>query len=69
MFDIDFSKIPDIDKKLSVGEIAELNGIFSDPSIQQKLEEIEAQRKLRAKWKIAVYGITFLVGLLLSLMF
>ena len=51
MFDIDFSKIPDISKKLEPIEVEKLNEIFRDSSVQSHLEEIETQRKIRAKWK------------------
>jgi hypothetical protein len=68
MFNIDFSKLPWIEKKLEPIEIEKLNGIFQDPSVQTQLETIEAQRKIRAKWKWGVNGLTLLVALGLSLL-
>lgn len=57
MFNIDFSALPENSKKnLAPEEIMTLNGLFSDPTIQQQLETIEEQRKIRQKWKYAVYG-------------
>ncbi len=57
MFNIDFSALPENSRKnLAPEEIMTLNGLFSDPTIQQQLETIEEQRKIRQKWKYAVYG-------------
>lgn len=57
MFNIDFGTLPDTAKKnLAPEEIITLNWLFSDPIIQQQLENIEEQRKIRQKWKYLVYG-------------
>jgi hypothetical protein len=57
MFTIDFNTLPEEKKKnLSQEEITSLNGLFMDPTIQQQLEDIEEQRKIRQKWKYIVYG-------------
>ncbi len=67
MFNIDFSTLPDISKKLSPEEISSLNTLFSHPQIQSRLEEIEQARKTRAKWKRGVYWLTAIVAFALSL--
>ena len=57
MFNIDFATLPEESKKhLAPEEIVTLNSLFSDPTIQKQLEDIEEQRKIRQKWKYAVYG-------------
>lgn len=57
MFNIDFSTLPEKSKKnLTPEEILSLNGLFQDPIIQKQLEDIEEQRKIRQKWKYAIYG-------------
>lgn len=68
MFDIDFSKLPWVDKKLEAGEIEQLNSVFRESTVQSHLEEIEAQRKIRAKWKWGVNGLTFLVAIGFSIL-
>ena len=57
MFNIDFASLPETAKKnLTPEEITALNGLFADPAIQEQLENIEVQRKIRQKWKYAIYG-------------
>jgi hypothetical protein len=57
MFNIDFGTLPEKSKKnLTPEEILSLNGLFQDPIIQKQLEDIEEQRKIRQKWKYAIYG-------------
>jgi hypothetical protein len=57
MFNIDFGTLPEQFKKnLAPEEILSLNGLFQDPIIQKQLEDIEEQRKIRQKWKYAIYG-------------
>lgn len=46
---IDFTTIPDIDKKISEREIHKLNEIFQQPEVVEKLKEIEEFRKKRQK--------------------
>lgn len=65
MLNIDFSNIKNIDKKLSQSEILALNKIFSDPKIQQKLVEIEENRKIRFRNRIFI----FIVACFLSFLF
>lgn len=67
MFSIDFTKLPWIEKKLEPIEIEQLNGVFREPTVQSQLEEIETQRKIRAKWKWWVNGLSLLVAVGLSL--
>ncbi len=70
MFSIDFGNLPEKDKKnLSSEEIWLLNGLFQEPKIQETLEEIEKQRKVRQKWKYLVYGISTALALWLSFFF
>lgn len=64
---IDFGNIPNISDKLSQAEIAEMNHVFSDTQVQQRLEEIETQRKIRHKWKFGIYGGIALIVIVLSL--
>jgi len=50
MFNIDFGSLPEKSKKnLAPQEILELNGLFTDPTIQQQLGNIDEQRKIRQK--------------------
>ncbi len=70
MFNIDFWSLPENSKKqLSPEEIIVLNGLFQDPVIQKQLEDIEWQRKIRQKWKYAIYGGCTLLAVGLSLLF
>ena len=67
MFSIDFNTLPEEKKKnLSQEEITSLNGLFMDPTIQQQLEDIEEQRKIRQKWKYIVYGWSTIITLIFS---
>lgn len=70
MFNIDFGTLPEKSKKnLTPEEILSLNGLFQDPIIQKQLEDIEEQRKIRQKWKYAIYGWCTLLTLFLSYIF
>jgi len=70
MFNIDFGSLPEKSKKnLAPQEILELNGLFTDPTIQKQLEDIEEQRKIRQKWKYLVYGGCSILTLGLSYVF
>lgn len=70
MFNIDFGSLPEKSKKnLAPQEILELNGLFTDPTIQQQLGNIEEQRKIRQKWKYLVYGGCTILTLGLSYIF
>ena len=70
MFNIDFWALPEGSKKqLAPEEIILLNGLFQDPIIQKQLEDIEQQRKIRQKWKYAIYGGCTLLAVGLSLLF
>lgn len=51
MFSIDFATLPDISKKLDQNEINNLNALFRESAVQEKIEEIEVHRKKRQKWK------------------
>lgn len=64
MLNIDFNNIKNIDKKLSQSEILALNKIFSDPKIQQKLLEIEENRKIRSISRFLIFIIACLVSFL-----
>lgn len=61
MLNIDFNNIKNIEQKLSQSEILALNKIFSDPKIQQKLLEIEENRKAKIKYKslFFIFNLTF----------
>ncbi|NRH21195.1 DUF3137 domain-containing protein [Candidatus Gracilibacteria bacterium] len=70
MFNIDFGTLPEKAKKnLAPEEIMTLNGLFTDPTIQQQLENIEEQRKIRQKWKYAIYGGCTILTVFLSFIF
>lgn len=45
-----------------------MNKVFNDPQVQQRLEEIEIQRKIRRKWKFGIYGGVTLIVVVLSLL-
>ncbi len=66
MFNIDFSTLPDIEKRLSKDEIWGLNMLFQDSEVQGNLVEIERNRKVRQKWKIGIYGICTVIAFYLS---
>lgn len=58
-FHIDFSTIPNISDKLSSKEIQNLNDIFQNPEVIEKLKEIEVYRKKRQKayWYVTLFMI------------
>jgi hypothetical protein len=62
MVTIDFGIITGIHTKLSPQEIKGLNAIFQNPSIQEKMETIEKQRKKRKKWKYGILACCALCG-------
>ena len=69
MFNIDFWSLPETSKRrLAPEEIMVLNGLFQDPIVQKQLEDIEWQRKIRQKWKYAIYGGCTLLAVGLSLL-
>ncbi|MFO0764165.1 MAG: DUF3137 domain-containing protein [Candidatus Gracilibacteria bacterium] len=57
---INFGDLPNISEKLNASEIAEMNKVFNDPQVQQRLEEIEIQRITLQRWKYGIYGIIIL---------
>jgi hypothetical protein len=65
-YNIDFSTVPDIHDKISDKEIQNLNAIFQNPEVIEKLKEIEVFRKKRQKAyayvTIALIVITLLVS-------
>ena len=65
---INFWDLPNISEKLNASEITEMNKVFNDPQVQQRLEEIEIQRKIRRKWKFGIYGGVTLIVVVLSLL-
>lgn len=64
---INFWDLPNISERLSVSEITEMNKVFNDSQVQQQLNEIEKQRKIRQKWRFTIYGGIAVIVVILSL--
>lgn len=63
-FNIDFSTVPNIGDKISSREIQNLNSIFQNPEVIEKLKEIEMYRKKRQK----AYGYVSIAMLVITLL-
>ncbi|MCA9378319.1 hypothetical protein KC711_05505 [Candidatus Peregrinibacteria bacterium] len=44
-----------------------MNKVFNDSQVQQQLNEIEKQRKIRQKWRFTIYGGIAVIVVILSL--